>query len=429
MTLNTEISSILWSKAKSLIPGGVNSPVRAFKSVGGDPLFIARGEGPYLFDADGNRFVDFCSSFGPLILGHAHPAVVEAVANAAKNGLSFGAPTEGEVKLAGKIASLSGRNLMTRMVNSGTEATMSAIRLARGVTGRSKLVKFSGCYHGHHDGLLVSAGSGVATFAVPDSVGVPEAYAKETLVTHLDDEAALEKIFDAHGNDIACVILEGVPANNGLLIQRKEYVEFIREITEKHGAMMILDEVITGFRLGPQGAAGYYDVDPDILTYGKVIGGGMPVGCYAGSKEVMENLAPVGAVYQAGTLSGNPVAMAAGIANLEVLEREDGWAKLERLGLVLDDEISEFIAGRGAVYERIGSIFWIAFQKSAPRRSEDIDKSGAAKYAKFHRALLESGTYFAPSAYEVAFLSTAMDEALVREQAKNIRAAFDAATK
>jgi glutamate-1-semialdehyde 2,1-aminomutase len=425
-TLRTEKSEALWARAQNVIPGGVNSPVRAFKSVGGTPRFITRGEGAYLFDADGQRYLDFCNSWGPLILGHAHPSVVTAVTETARKGMSFGAPTEQEVLLAEKIVGMIPGVDRVRMVSSGTEAVMSAVRLARGFTGRNKIVKFSGCYHGHADYLLVSAGSGLATFGTPDSAGVPDAFAKETLVATLDDEDAVERIFATHGADIAAVIVEPVPANNGLLLQRNAYLEFLREITRRYGALLIFDEVISGFRLGPNGASGYYNITPDLRTYGKVIGGGMPVGAYAGPKEIMDRLAPLGPVYQAGTLSGNPVAMAAGLATLGVLEREDGWNRLEQLGRIWDTEVGAYAAECGFGYARIGSIFWVCFQPApTPRRAEAIEATGAKTYARFHAELLRRGLYFAPSAYEVGFLSLAQDEEMLRAAADHIRAAMN----
>jgi len=422
----TDKSEALWTRAQKVIPGGVNSPVRAFKSVGGTPRFVQRGEGAYLYDADRNRYLDFCNSWGPLILGHAHPSVIAAVDGAVRKGMSFGAPTEEEVLLAEKIVALVPEVEKVRMVSSGTEAVMSAVRLARGYTGRSKIIKFSGCYHGHADYLLVSAGSGLVTFGTPNSAGVPESFASETLVAPLDDEDAITRFFQTYPDDIAAVIIEPVPANNGLLLQRKEYLGFLREITRKHGALLIFDEVISGFRLGPDGAAGHYGVAPDLRTYGKVIGGGMPVGAYAGSAEIMDRLAPDGPVYQAGTLSGNPVAMAAGLATLSELIEENGWQKLETLGEVWDEEVGTYVKDHGIGYVRIGSIFWLCFQPApAPRRAESIAAEGAKTYARFHAELLERGIYFAPSAYEVGFLSLAMTADILRDAAMMVRMAFD----
>jgi len=424
-TMSTTRSSALWERAQRVIPGGVNSPVRAFKSVGGTPRFIKRGDGPWLKDADGNRYIDFCNSWGPLILGHAHADVVQAVGDAVRAGMSFGAPTESEVLLAEKIVRLVPGVEKVRMVSSGTEAVMSAVRLARGATGRNKIVKFSGCYHGHADYLLVSAGSGLATFGIPDSSGVPEEFAKLTLVVALDDEQGIDRIFDEH-DDIAAVIIEPVPANNGLLLQRPEFLQHLRDVTQKAGALLIFDEVISGFRLGPDGASGHYGIRPDLYTYGKVIGGGMPVGAYAGSHELMDKLAPEGPIYQAGTLSGNPVAMTAGLASLLAVEQQDGWQRLEALGRHWDDQVSEAAARHGIGYVRLGSIFWFCFQKPPmPRRAEEIQADGAGTYARFHAELLNGGVYFAPSAYEVGFLSLAQDEALLETAGTVVRTALD----
>ena len=420
-------SEALWARAQHVIPGGVNSPVRAFRSVGGTPRFMARGEGAWLFDAAGNRYFDFCNSWGPLILGHAHPKVVRAVERAVKKGMSFGAPTEEEVLLAEKIVSLVPGVDQVRMVSSGTEAVMSAVRLARGFTGRKKIIKFAGCYHGHADYLLVQAGSGLVTFGTPDSAGVPAEFAALTLVAQLDDEQAVRKLFEAHPDDIAAVIIEPVPANNGLLLQRREYLEFLRAITTEHGALLIFDEVISGFRLGAQGASGHYRIQPDIVTFGKVIGGGMPVGAYAARREIMCRLAPEGPVYQAGTLSGNPVAMTAGLATLHALESENGWARLEELGRLWDREFGEFVTARGFTYLRLGSIFWFCFQAPpAPRTAALIKPDGAAIYARLHALLLARGVYMAPSAYEVGFLSTAQSEEDLKWAAGQIREALSA---
>ncbi len=422
----------LYRRAVELMPAGVNSPVRAFRSVGGEPFFVASASGCRVTDVDGRTYLDYVCSWGPLILGHAHPAVVEAVRRAAAKGLSYGAPCPEEVELAGLLTGAVGFLEMVRFVSSGTEAVMSAVRLARGATGRDTVVKFSGCYHGHADHLLVSAGSGLATFGTPSSAGVPEAFARHTLVLPLDDEAALERAFAERGGEIAAVLVEGVPANAGLLVQRPEFMRRIRELCTAHGALLILDEVITGFRLGPGGAAERYGIEPDLATYGKVIGGGMPVGAYGGRRELMERLAPLGPVYQAGTLSGNPVAMAAGIATLRELLAGDGAAyrTLDERASRLADGLRAVLDARGLDWTvvREGSILWLlAAGGGAPRRYEAIPEEAAGRYARLHRELLGRGVSLAPSAYEVMFVSTAHDEAAIDETVEAFGAALDAA--
>lgn len=411
--IDRQVSAKLYEKAKQYFPGGVNSPVRAFKSVYGTPLFIEKGDGCYLWDADGNKFVDFCCSWGPLILGHNHPSIRERVIEVLGKGLSFGAPTALENELAELILKNNRFVEKIRFVSSGTEAVMSAIRLARGYTGRSKIIKFDGCYHGHSDSLLVKAGSGLVTFGETSSAGVPKAFADETLVLPLDDTQALEEAFANYKDEIACVIIEGIPANNGLLIQTQEYIQFLREITSRHGALLIFDEVITGFRLGFEGAAAYYNVQPDILTYGKIIGGGMPVGAYGGSSEIMAHISPDGGVYQAGTLSGNPVAMAAGIAQLSELRQPGFYDILQRKTADFVDAIHQHIAEKGYAIQifTIGSIFWFAFSdQKTIRKASQIDHASMGIYKKFHRELLNRGVYFGPSGYEVGFVSAVHDE-------------------
>lgn len=408
-------SKELYERAKRLMPAGVNSPVRAFRSVGGDPIFCERGLGCHIFDSDGNRFIDYVCSWGPLILGHAHPEVVEAVARTAANGLSFGAPCRQEIELAELVTSALPHVEMVRFVSSGTEAVMSAIRLARGATGRDVVVKFSGCYHGHADHLLVSAGSGLATFGTPSSAGVPEAFAGHTVVLPLDEDEMFLNLMRKRGNEIAAVIIEGIPANSGLLIQRPEFMKLVRDECHRCGALLILDEVITGFRLGPNGAAAHYGIEPDLATYGKVIGGGMPVGAYGGRRELMEQLAPLGPVYQAGTLSGNPVAMAAGTATLRVLLADNGtaYAELEKLSARLESGIRDVLSRIGVDWSavRVGSILWLALQGGeAPRQFEEILAGSAESYAALHGAMLERNIMLAPSAYEVMFVSLAHDE-------------------
>lgn len=419
--INREQSAKLFEKAKKYFPGGVNSPVRAFKSVHGVPLFIEKGDGCYLWDADGNQFIDFCCSWGPLILGHNHPAIREKVTETLANGLSFGAPTALENELAELILEDNRYVEKIRFVSSGTEAVMSAIRLARGYTKRDKIIKFEGCYHGHSDALLVKAGSGLVTFGETSSAGVPKAFADETLVLPLNDVGALEEAFSSYPDQIACVIIEGIPANNGLLIQTQEYVDALRQITREHGALLIFDEVITGFRLGFEGAAAHYQVQPDIVTYGKIIGGGMPVGAYGASAELMAHISPDGGVYQAGTLSGNPVAMAAGIAQLTVLKQNGFYEDLAQKTADFVSSVRAIIAEKGYTLQlfSVGSLFWFAFSdKTAIRAAAEIDHSSMDLYKKFHRELLNRGVYFGPSGYEVGFVSAAQtDESLEKAKA------------
>src|SRR5579883_503906 len=357
--MTTDHSTRLYERARRVIPGGVSSPVRAFRAVGGTPLFVERGEGPYIFDADGNRYLDLVGSWGPLILGHAHPQVVHAVAEACRRGMTFGAPCAGEVELAERIVRAYPGLEQVRFVSSGTEAVMSAIRVARAATGRGLIVKFSGCYHGHADHLLVAAGSGLATFGRPSSAGVPEAFTACTRVLPLDDEAAVEALFARDGERIAAVIIEPVPANHGLLPQRREFLERLRALTREHGALLIFDEVISGFRIARGGAAERLGIVPDLATFGKVIGGGMPVGGFAGPRRIMARLAPDGDTYQAGTLSGNPVAMASGIATLDALAAENGWERLEIMGALLESMLRPVL--RRAAFPihlvRVGSLF------------------------------------------------------------------------
>jgi glutamate-1-semialdehyde 2,1-aminomutase len=405
--MSTARSEELYQRACELLPAGVNSPVRAFGSVHGTPLFIARGEGAYLYDADGNRYLDCCGSWGPLLLGHAHPAVVAAVETAARDGLSFGAPCAGEIRLAELVTQAYPGCEMVRFVSSGTEAVMSAVRLARGFTGRNLIVKFNGCYHGHSDALLVAGGSGLVTFGVSSSAGVTPGAVADTAVLALDDDDALRALFAQRGAEIAAVIIEGVPANAGLLIQRRESMHLLRELTTSHGALLLLDEVITGFRLGPGGAAAYYGITPDLATFGKVIGGGMPVGAFGGRREIMRHLAPLGDVYQAGTLSGNPVAMAAGAAML-TLATGEVYQRLEAFGQRLEALVAPAAARTGASFARIGSIFWLSMQTPVPRRVEDVKREGMGRYANIHRTLLARGVYLAPSGWEVGFLNAAM---------------------
>jgi glutamate-1-semialdehyde 2,1-aminomutase len=400
------------------MPAGVNSPVRAFRSVGGEPPFYASASGCHFTDADGNRYIDYVGSWGPLILGHAPEVVVEAVQQAATRGLTFGAPCAEEVELAELVVRTVPQLEMVRFVSSGTEAVMAAVRLARGATGRDRIVKFSGCYHGHADYLLVAGGSGLATFGTPSSAGVPEASVRDTLVVELDSTEAFAQLMEEHGDSVAAVLIEGIPANSGLLEQRPEMLKLIREQCTRHGALMIMDEVITGFRIGPAGAAAHYDVAPDLTTFGKVIGGGMPVGAYGGARELMEQVSPLGPIYQAGTLSGNPVAMAAGLATLETLLADDAvaYTRLDTLGARLADGLRQVFDRHGRDWQvaRVGSILWLSLQPAPlPRRIEDVRSENAEIYAKLHRGLLEEGVYLAPSSYEVTFVSLAHDEAVI----------------
>ncbi|MCY4781148.1 glutamate-1-semialdehyde 2,1-aminomutase [Sphingobacterium sp. UT-1RO-CII-1] len=423
-----EKSAELFAKAKEYFPGGVNSPVRAFKSVYGTPLFIERGDQSKIWDADNNEFIDFCCSWGPLILGHNNAEVREAVTTQLNKGLSFGAPTRLENELADLILSNNSFIDKIRFVSSGTEAVMSAIRLARGFTKRDKIVKFEGCYHGHSDSLLVKAGSGLVTFGETSSAGVPKAFADETIVIALDDKDALDRVFSDFKNQIAAVIIEGIPANNGLLLQEKEYIDYLRAVTKANGTLLIFDEVITGFRLGFEGAAKYYGIQPDIITYGKIIGGGMPVGAYGASNEIMSNISPDGAVYQAGTLSGNPVAMAAGIAALSILSEPGFYEEQEEKTKSFINELRSYIKEKGYDVQvfTIGSIFWIAFtDQKKITRADQIDPKSMEKYKIMHKELLNRGVYFGPSGYEVGFISQAHTTDDLQKSLQALKEALD----
>ncbi|MDP6930763.1 MAG: glutamate-1-semialdehyde 2,1-aminomutase [Planctomycetota bacterium] len=404
------ISEELFARASQALPGGVSSPVRAFRAVGGTPVFIDRAEGAHFTDVDGADYLDFVMSWGPMILGHAHPRVLEAVYEAAAAGTSYGAPHRGELELAQRVAAQYPGAQRVRFTSSGTEATMSAIRLARGVTGRDRIVKFSGCYHGHGDCLLVAAGSGGATFGTPSSAGVPGAIAGLTTVLPLDDPERFLSFMESEGNQVAAVIVEPIPANNGLLLQRPEFLNALREATRRHGALLIFDEVISGFRVAPGGAAELFGIEPDLATFGKVIGGGFPVGAFAGPARYFDHLAPEGPVYQAGTLSGNPVAMAAGLVTLDILEETSAHAQLEELGRHLEKGFDAMMAGKQypVRLQRLGSLFWLSFSEGPVARcAEEIPDDIGAPYATFFHACLEAGVYLAPSAYEIGFLSTA----------------------
>ncbi len=402
-----------WARAQEVMPGGVNSPVRSFKSVPGDPLFFKEAAGARFTDEDGNSYIDWCLSWGPLILGHADPDVHAAALEAVNEGASFGAPSRREVLLAEAFLERMPHFDQVRFTSSGTEAVMSAIRLARGFTGRDVTVKFTGCYHGHVDSLLVEAGSGLATFGTPSSAGVPKGFTDTTAVLPLDDVEKLEAFFAARGDEVAAVIIEPVPANSGLLIQRAAFLQACRDLTAKHGALLIFDEVITGFRVGRSGAAPVLGITPDMGTYGKIIGGGFPVGAYATSHEIMGHVSPLGGVYQAGTLSGNPVAMAAGLATLEKTGRDGFYEELERKGARLqaglEKAAAEHLSGSGAqaTVVRQGSLFWTVFQPEAPRAVEAVDGSKMDIYGRLHRGLIDRGVYLAPSGWEVGFVSAA----------------------
>ena len=412
-------SEELFAKAKNYFPGGVNSPVRAFRSVGGTPIFIEKGKGSHIWDADGNEFIDYCGSWGPLILGHANETVLSSVNKTMQNGTSFGAPTSLENELAELILSNNKYIQKLRFVSSGTEAVMSAIRLARGYTKRNKILKFEGCYHGHSDSLLVKAGSGLVTFGNTSSAGVPESFVNETIVVSLNNKAAIEEAFAKFKNEIACVILEPVPANNGLLLQSKEYLQFLRDICTANGTLLFFDEVISGFRIGFEGAAGYYGIQPDIITYGKIIGGGFPVGAYGASAEIMSCISPEGDVYQAGTLSGNPIAMAAGIASLKQLLQNDFYRNLEEKCNLLCDTIAKNHKCKYPVkFFKIGSIFWIAFTDKNIQSAEDIDGESMQHFRKLYHYLLENGVYLGPSGYEVGFINAAHTNEEIERTAK-----------
>ena len=413
-------SQDLFQRAIKVIPGGVNSPVRAFAAVGGQPVFMSHGAGSHIFDVDGNDYIDFGCSWGPLILGHAHPQVIKAVKNACNKGTSFGTSTEVEVLLAEKITDWVEPVDQVRCVSSGTEAVMSAVRLARGFTGRDKIIKFNGCYHGHSDYLLVKAGSGLATLGEPSSGGVPADFTRYTLTCELNDRDAVTALFDKYGDNLAAVLIEPIPANNGLLLQHKEYLHFLREITQRYGVLLIFDEVISGFRVGRGGAAGLYGIRPDLMTFGKVIGGGMPVGAFGGRREIMEKLAPLGNIYQAGTLSGNPVAMTAGLTTLEVLEKEDGYNCLEKLSGHFETALKKSLSGIECQVVRQGSIIWLVFQNEAPRRADAIESSAIDKFNRLHRPILDKGVYLPPSGYEVMFVSLAHTESELERAAEII---------
>jgi glutamate-1-semialdehyde 2,1-aminomutase len=433
--MKREKSEALFEKAKKYFPGGVNSPVRAFRSVGGTPLFIQKGKGSHIWDADGNEFIEYCGSWGPLILGHANEKVVNAIKRTVEDGSSFGAPTQLENELAELILGNNNYIEKIRFVSSGTEAVMSAIRLARGFTGRNKILKFEGCYHGHSDSLLVKAGSGLVTFGNTSSAGVPESFVNETIVVSLNNEEAVKQAFNEFKNQIACVIIEPIPANNGLLLQRKEYLQFLRDICTENKTLLIFDEVISGFRVGFEGAAGYYKIQPDIITYGKIIGGGLPVGMYGSRSEIMSSISPEGNVYQAGTLSGNPVAMAAGIAQLTECLKKNFYEDLESKTKFLIEQIFKHTEQLNLSTSKlklftIGSIFWIAFtDKNEIRSAEEIDGGSMEYFRILHRELLERGIYLGPSGYEVGFVCEAHSKEDLSKTAQAFSEALSIAMK
>ncbi|HSU55038.1 MAG TPA: glutamate-1-semialdehyde 2,1-aminomutase [Candidatus Dormibacteraeota bacterium] len=421
-------SEQLFSEALKYIPGGVNSPVRAFRAVGGQPFFVNRAKGAHVWDVDGNEYVDYVGTWGPAILGHAHPKIIKAVQQAAENGTSFGIPNPLEVTMAKLICSLVPSVQKVRMCNSGTEATMSAIRLARGFTKRDKIIKFDGCYHGHADSLLVKAGSGALTFGNPDSAGVPEAFTQHTIVLPYNDADAVKAAFSANSGHIAAIIIEPVPGNAGLYLPKPGYLEFLREITQAHGALLIFDEVMTGFRLAKGGAQERFGIEPDLSCFGKVIGGGLPVGAFGGRADVMDLLAPVGPVYQAGTLSGNPLAMAAGIAALEELAATKAYAKLEELGTQLEAGLREAAksAGVPVQFNRCGSMFCGYFTDQPVHNLADAMKCDRERFKKYFHSMLQQGVYLAPSQFEAGFLSVAHSAADID---KTVQAATKAMNK
>jgi len=399
----------LFARAQLTIPAGVNSPVRAFRSVGGTPRFIARGEGAYLWDADGKRYLDYVGSWGPAVLGHAHPAVVGAVTEAATHGLSFGAPTEMEIQMAETLCRLVPSMELVRLVSSGTEATMSALRLARGYTGRGKIVKFEGCYHGHGDSLLVKAGSGALTFGTPSSAGVPPAIANETIVLPFNDLAAVDAAFRAEGERIAGIIVEPVAGNMNLVMPRPDFLPGLRAICDRYASVLIFDEVMTGFRVHLGGAQARYGITPDLTTLGKVIGGGMPVGAFGGRRAIMERIAPLGPVYQAGTLSGNPVAVAAGLATLREIEAPGFYDRLAERTRSLTDGLTESArrAGVAFVAQSVGGMFGLYFASSIPETYDAVMACDKERFNRFFHMMLDAGVYFAPSAFEAGFVSAA----------------------
>ncbi len=413
--MNIQKSISHFQEAQTVFPGGVNSPVRAFRAVGGQPLFIERGEGPYLFDVDGNRYIDYVLSWGPLITGHAHPKVVQAIQQAACKGTSYGAPSPLEIDLAKSVMDFMPNIEMIRFVNSGTEATMSALRLARAYTKRDKIVKFEGCYHGHADMLLVQAGSGIATLGLPDSPGVPADTVKDTLVAIYNDLDSVEALFKKYPDQIAAVIVEPVAGNMGVVPPLPGFLEGLRAVTKREGTVLIFDEVMTGFRVHKGGAQTLYNIQPDLTTLGKVIGGGLPVGAYGGKREIMQMVAPAGPMYQAGTLAGNPLAMSAGIAALDLIRDEKVWDEMEARGRQLDAGIESAAkkAGVAVTQTQVGTMRTIFFSETMPRDWNTVKCADKVRFGKFFQKMLENGVYLAPSQFEAGFISILHDEAVI----------------
>jgi glutamate-1-semialdehyde 2,1-aminomutase len=406
-------SKEIFRRATKKIPGGVNSPVRAWKSVGGTPLVVDHGKGSLVFDADGRRYIDFVGSWGPLIFGHAHPKIVQVVKRRAARGFTFGAPTEPEVRLAEKVSQIMPTIKSLRLVNSGTEATMSAIRLARAFTGRRKILKFDGCYHGHSDGLLVKAGSGVATLGLPDSPGVPEGFARETLIANYNDIMSVQRLFDTHGEDIAAIIVEPVCGNMGVIPPQPDFLRGLRQITRQKGALLIFDEVITGFRVALGGAQSIFHIKPDLTCLGKILGGGFPLAAFGGARKIMNLLAPSGPVYQAGTLSGNPVAVSAGLATLKLLSRPGTYEELEEKGRRLEDEFRSILDQFGIIsaLNRVGSMMTLFFGIDRVNNADDARKCNRKQFARFFHGMLSRGIYLPPAPFEAMFISMAHSKA------------------
>lgn len=422
----TSKNNSLFTRAQINTPGGVNSPVRAFRSVGGTPRFITRAEGPYFWDADEKRYIDYIGSWGPAIVGHAHPKVVKAVQEAAARGLSFGAPTEGEIEMAEEICGLLPSIEQVRLVSSGTEAAMSALRLARGATGRDKIIKFEGCYHGHADSMLVKAGSGLLTFGNPTSAGVPEDFAKHTLVLDYNNTQQLEELFQKMGDQIACVIVEPVAGNMNLLRATPEFLETMRRLCTQHGAILIFDEVMSGFRVALGGAQSIYGITPDLTVLGKVIGGGLPVAAFGGRADIMKHLAPLGAVYQAGTLSGNPVAVAAGMSTLKLIQAPGFYESLSAQTIKLINGLSSAAQDAGVAFcaDAVGSMFGLYFAPSIPRDYKEMMACDKNRFNRFFHAMLDSGVYLAPSAFEAGFVSAQHDDGVIATTVDIARHAF-----